>query len=84
MKQDLKPASAQETASFTCLCAAPSFPLGMEGGGFAFLTVSADLQPHQLVGALVDSSDSIVPAHADPLYFNKESLHKMLERFGLD
>lgn len=56
----------------------------MAGGGFAFLRVSTDLQPHQLVGALVDSSDNIVSAHAYPLYFNEESLHKMMERFGLD
>lgn len=82
--QDVEPASAEETASFTCLCAAPSFPLGMAGGGFAFLRVSTDLQPHQLGGALVDSSDNIVSAHVYPLYFNEESLHKMMERFGLD
>lgn len=81
VKQDVEPTSAKEPASFTWPHCGPS----RDGGQWPCLSQGkvqicspTGWQEHLL------TSDNVIPAQADLLYFSEESLHKMLERLGLN
>lgn len=84
IKQDVEPASPEEPAAFAWLTAAPISPLGTEGSGLGFLRARHRPVALQAAAAHSDSSDNVLPAHADPLCFKEESLRKMLERLGVN